>query len=94
LRTSSNPRLAASDAVAYYRNEYLERRKDADTRMLASFQNMSAAEDTFDRVWRAIEAIVAGIVVATLLHEVVLVEIPDAERDPSRPERFRVALTR
>lgn len=81
------------NALAYYRNEYVEHRKDVDPRMVASFHNLPAAEDSFDRVWRAIEAIVAGIVVAALPHGFGLVEIPEAERDPSRPERFRVART-
>lgn len=54
------------NALAYYRNEYLEHRQDADPRMLASFQNLDAAKDAFDRVWRSIEAMVAGLVDAEL----------------------------
>jgi hypothetical protein len=83
------------NALAYYRNEYLVHREmDADPRMLASFHNLDAAEDTFDRVWRAVEAIIAGVVVVELPPQFTLVEIPEEERDPDRPERFgfRVAF--
>lgn len=81
------------NALGHYRNTYLEHREaDVDQRMLESFHRLEAAEDTFERVWRAIEAIVAGIVVAHLPNPLVLIEIPEEERDPGRPERFRVSF--
>ena len=81
------------NALGYYRNTYLEHRQtDVDPRMLQSFHRLEAAEDTFEKVWRAVEAIVAAIVVAHLPDPLVLVEIAEEERDPARPERFRVDL--
>jgi hypothetical protein len=81
------------NALAYYRNTYLEHREsNADRRMLESFHRLEAAEDTFEKVWRAIEAIVAGIVVANLPHGLVLVEIPEVNQATSRPERYRLSF--
>jgi hypothetical protein len=78
--------------LAEYRNDYLEHRKPPDPRMLESFHQLDAAEETFDDVWRAIEAIVAGIVVAGLPPSLVLLEIPPEKRNPARPERFQVGI--
>jgi hypothetical protein len=82
------------NALGYYRNTYLEHREaDVDPRMLESFHRPGAAEDTFEKVWRAIETIIAGLVVGNLPPGLVLIEIPESDRDPSRPERFRVNIT-
>lgn len=79
------------NALGYYRNTYLEHREaEVDKRMLESFHRLEAAEDTFEKVWLAIEVIVAGIVVVHLPRTLALVETPEGERNPARPERFRV----
>lgn len=78
-------------ALASYRNDYIEHRKDLDPRTLATFHSLDAAEGAFERVWRAIEVIVAGLVAAELPPRLAIVEIPESQRDPGRPERFRVA---
>jgi hypothetical protein len=84
------------NALGYYRNTYLEHRDAAkvDPRMLVSFHRLDAAEATFTNVWRAIEAIVAELVATHLPDGFSLVEIPEVQRDPARPERFRIAVVR
>jgi tetratricopeptide (TPR) repeat protein len=81
------------NALSTYRNTYLEHRAEADPQTLESFHRLDSAEDTFDKVWRAIEAITASVVVANLPTPLVLLEIPEVHRDPARPERFRIAFT-
>lgn len=85
-------RAEFQNPLAVYRNDWLEHRKPADSRMLASFHNLDSAEDTFDRVWRAMEAIIAGLAVVELPAFMVIVEIPEAQRDPGRPERLRPTI--
>jgi hypothetical protein len=86
-------RTTFHSALAYYRNTYLEHRDaKVDPRMLASFHELDAAEETFTDVWRAIETIVAALVSAHLPNGFALAEIPEAERDPARPERFRIVV--
>jgi hypothetical protein len=47
----------------------------------------------FENVWQAIEEYVALYVIANLPPGIQLIEVPDDQRDPSRPTRFRFALT-
>lgn len=61
--------------------------------MLAEFHRLDSAENMFENVWQAIEDYVVLYVIATLPPAIQLVEIPEGERDPGRPTRFRFALT-
>lgn len=82
-------------ALAQYRNDYLEHRDDqVDPRLLAVFHRLDSAETTFANVWQAMEDYVAISVKAHLPESLVLDEIPEAERDPARPTRFRFLLLR
>jgi hypothetical protein len=76
-----------------YRNDYLEHRvAEPDAKMIAAFHRLGSAEATFENVWQAMEDYVALYVIASLPPEIQVVEIPEAERDPSRPTRFGFAI--
>ena len=79
--------------LADYRNRHLEHRgKPLDARLLASFHRLDSAQTMFDNVWGAVEDYVALTVQAHMPEQFALVEIPEEERDPMRPTRFRWAL--
>ncbi len=79
--------------LAEYRNTYLEHRKRrVDPKLLADFHHPGSAENTFENVWRAIEDYVVLYVIANLPPAIHAVEIPEEERDPTRPTRFRFAI--
>lgn len=75
--------------LATYRNDYLEHQTaHPDPKMVGAFHQLSSAENMFENVWQAIEDYVALYVVVSLPPSVQLVEIPEGERDRSRPTRF------
>jgi hypothetical protein len=79
--------------LADYRNTYLQHRVDEpDPRLVAAFHRPDSAQTMFDNVWEAIEDYVALYVIASLPAAIQLVEIPEKERDPSRPTRFRFVI--
>jgi hypothetical protein len=79
--------------LAEYRNRYLEHRKRrVDPNLLADFHHPGSAKNTFENVWQAIEDHVVLYVIANLPPGFHVVEIPEEERDPTRPTRFRVAV--
>lgn len=79
--------------LSEYRNDYLEHRVETpDPNLIAKFHRLDSAEHMFENVWQAIEDYVALYVIANLPPTVRLIEIPEAERDPSRPTRFQFAL--
>jgi hypothetical protein len=81
------------NALSKYRNDYLEHRvAEPDAKMIAAFHGLDSAEATFENVWQAMEDYVALYVIANLPPEIQVVEIPEAERDPSRPTRFGFAI--
>jgi hypothetical protein len=80
-------------ALADYRNKYLEhRRGDPDPRLLGSFHRLDSAETAFENVWQAIEDYVALYVIANLPPFIEVVEVPEHERDPARPTRFKFVV--
>jgi hypothetical protein len=78
-------------ALAAYRNLHLEHRRDRPE-LVASFHRLDSAEAMFENVWVAIEDYVVLYVIANLPPALRVVEIPEDERDPSVPKRFRLAL--
>ena len=79
-------------ALAWYRNTHLEHRTgDPDSRV-ASFHRLDSAETMFENVWQAMEDYVAMYVVANLPPALQLEEIPEDERNPIVPKRFRFVL--
>jgi hypothetical protein len=79
--------------LAVYRNDYLEHRvKEPDPKLIAKFHRLDSAENTFENVWQAIEDYVALYVIANLPAGIQVIEIPEEQRDPSRPTRFGFAL--
>lgn len=79
--------------LSEYRNDYLEQRVESpDPDLIAKFHRLDSAENMFQNVWQAIEDYVALYVIANLPPTVRHIEIPEAERDPSRPTRFQFAL--
>jgi hypothetical protein len=58
----------------------------------AAFHRLDSAQTMFENVWQAIEDYVALYVSANLSPTMRLVEIPEHERDPAPPTRFRFAL--
>lgn len=81
------------NGLAFYRNRYLEHRKQqVDLRLLQTFHRLDSAESMFENVWQAIEDYVVLTVIAHLPPGLAIVEIPEAERDPARPTRFGFTL--
>jgi hypothetical protein len=89
----SRDRADFQNKLAEYRNTYLEHRDEQpDPNMLASFHRLDSAETMFENVWQAIEDYVVLYVIANLPPTIQVVEIPEEQRDPDRPTRFRFAL--
>jgi hypothetical protein len=79
--------------LSEYRNDYLEHRVEKpDPKLIAKFHRLDSAENTFENVWQAIEDYVALYVIANLPPAIQVIEIPEEQRDPSRPTRFQFAL--
>jgi len=79
-------------ALAWYRNTHLEHRTGDPDPRVASFHRLDSAETMFENVWQAMEDYVAMYVVANLPPALQLEEIPENERDPIVPKRFRFVL--
>lgn len=78
---------------ADYRNKYLEHRKGrASLELRDEFHLLASAELTFDNVWQAIEDYVVLFAKVSMPPGFHVIEIPDEERDPTRPTRFRLAI--
>lgn len=78
---------------AEYRNKYLEHRKRRpDPKLLADFHHPGSTAVTFENVWHAMEDYVVLYAKANLPSGLHLVEIPEEERDATRPLRFRLAV--
>lgn len=89
-----NDRAEFQQALAAYRNDYLEHRAAQIDPRLGAFHRLDSAETTFRNVWQAIEDYVAITVKAHLPPSLLLDEIPESERDPARQVRFRFVLAR
>jgi hypothetical protein len=79
-------------ALAWYRNTHLEHRTGPPDPRVASYHQLESAENMFENVWEAIEDYVALYVIAKLPPIIRLIEIPEEQRDPIRPTRFRFEL--
>lgn len=82
-------RAGWQNAVARFRNNYAQHQKmfDKDVEELLS---LDAAEICFKNCWTAIEMILAELISTRLFPFTGIEEIPESERDPSVPKRFRV----
>lgn len=89
-----NDRAEFQQALATYRNDYLEHRVPQVDPRLGAFHRLDSAETTFTNVWQTIEDYVAITVKAHLPPALLLDEIPESERDPARQVRFRFLLLR
>jgi hypothetical protein len=79
--------------LSEYRNDYLEHRvENPDPNLTAKFHRLDSAENMFENVWQAIEDYVVLYVIANLPSPIQLIEIPEEQRDPTRPTRFQFAL--
>lgn len=78
--------------LALFRNEHLEHKQELRPEFVASFYTLAGAELAFESVWEAIEDITVQLLIPHLAPGVVLVEIPEAERDPAVPQRFAFAV--
>jgi hypothetical protein len=85
-------RCAWQQNLALFRNEHLEHRQQLPAAFVAPFYTLAGAELAFDNVWHAIEDITVVLLMPHLAPGIQLVEIPEAERDPARPERFGFAV--
>lgn len=76
-------------AVVRFRNDYAQHNKlfDEDVKELFT---LKAAETCFKNCWTAIEMILAELISTKLYGWAGIVEIPEAERDPAMPKRFRI----
>lgn len=79
--------------LAEYRNTYLEHRsRRIDPRLLADFHHPGSAENMFENVWQAIEDYVVLYTSANLPRGLHVAEIPEDQRDATRPTRFVLAV--
>ena len=76
-------------AVVRFRNDYAQHNKlfDEDVKELFT---LKTAETCFRNCWTAIEMILAELISTKLHGGVWIEEIPEAERDPAMPKRFRI----
>jgi len=78
--------------LAAFRNDYLEHRRTLPHDFVEPFYTLAQAELMFSNAWEAMEDIAAVLLGYTLPPNVHLVEIPEAERDPGLPKRFRFTV--
>ncbi len=82
-------RKSWQQAVVRFRNDYAQHNKlfDEDVKELCT---LKAAETCFRNCWTAIEMILAELISTKLYAWAGVIEIPEAERDPAMPKRFRI----
>jgi hypothetical protein len=80
-------------ALRRFRNDYLEHKK-IKREDVEEFYSLAHAERTFDRVWVAIEETLAILIATQFSGNFCFTDIPDAERDPKLPLRFRLGLVK
>jgi hypothetical protein len=77
-------------ALARYRNDHWEHRKTIDPKLVAVFHRPDSAAKIFENVWQAIEDIVVLFLLRPLAPPgIALVEVPEGERNPAMPKRFK-----
>jgi hypothetical protein len=81
-------RATWQNALATIRNEHLEHRAQVDPRLIQAFFRPDSARTTFDNVWQAIEEATMLLLESLLPGGVEIVEIREADRDPSCPKRY------
>jgi hypothetical protein len=86
-------RCSWQQKLAIFRNEHLEHKRALKPEFVASFYTLAGAELAFENVWEAIEDISVQLLIPHLAPGAFLVEIPEAERDPAMPQRFRFAVS-
>jgi hypothetical protein len=74
-----------------FRNQYIEHRK-LKQEDVASLYSLPNAEAFFKNVWVGIEETLIILMAAGLPPALCLLEIPQADRNPQVPKRFRVSL--
>jgi hypothetical protein len=85
-------RASWQSGLMRFRNDHLEHRKPLEESFVAPFYTLAMAELAFENVWQAIEDITIQLLVPHIPPAVQLVEIPEADRDPTIPKRFTFAL--
>jgi hypothetical protein len=80
-------------ALRRFRNDYLEHKK-IKREDVEEFYSLAHAERTFYRVWVAIEETLAILLVTQLSVNFCYTDIPETERDPQLPLRFRLGLVK
>ena len=80
-------------ALRRFRNDYLEHKK-IKREEVEEFYSLAHAERTFHCVWVAIEEILAILIATKLSGNFCFSDIPDTERNPSLPLRFRFGLAK
>lgn len=92
LEMLADERRSWQDKFAAIRNDHLEHRKPLPPEFIANFYTLDEAELLFLNAWEAMEDI-AAILLSTLLPRgISLSEIPEGQRDPSRPTRFAFVM--
>lgn len=85
----ADDRATWQSKVAYFRNEHLEHNKPLPPEFVARFYTLDEAELAFENTWQAIEDVAARLIETKLPPGVHLDVIPEDERDPGMPKRFR-----
>jgi hypothetical protein len=80
-------RVTWQKELASFRNDYLEHRKGDQT--FADHYDPAHAEGMFDAVWRMCADILAALLAQKMPAGFSIREIPEEERDPLNPRRFR-----
>ena len=82
-------RKSWQQAVVRFRNDFAQHNKlfEEDVKELFT---LKAAETCFKNCWTAIEMILAELISTKLYGWAGVEEIPEAERDPAMPKRFRI----
>ena len=82
-------RIGWQNAVVRFRNDYAEHQtifeKDVE-----ELRTLESVEICFNNCWTAIERILGELICSKLYGWAGVEEIPEAERDPSAPKRFRI----
>jgi len=80
------------NGLSDFRNLYIEHKKIGDG-IEKIFYRPDSARNIFDNVWQTIEESIAIVIDGKLAEPLAVAEIPEKDRNPDCPVRFKIGLT-
>jgi len=91
IQMLNNDRLTWQNGLSDFRNMYIQH-KQIGYEIESKYYNIKSAENMFSNVWQTIEDTLVLLIESQLKDPLVIIEIPEEERDKSCPKRFMIGL--